>query len=544
MCDNTTSEEDWEQPKDMYACLLTEDESERASAIDHIVTTLKDITTAALRGGNNKVLEFVATHGALILQYSKQCPFRDITEAFSELLTWLRGTCLLEIEAMLCDDSDSNSECSDDEQESNAKKNGFLVNDTTISKGNPDTRSDSSGHSHSSGKSLPSPCSQFIDVSELDPLLTTEPVIQKLFQASFISEGEVPNWIRIASLKPEVATKIHRTWTTMLSMGPLPETHRWYIAKMTATLCKSEYWITRTEIGLCRAGGLETNPKLQAFSAFNVKLATAPWQIVSADLNELAKSGWTVSEMVQGIIIAARMLGFCSFGKGSGVLLEGAKCRPGPRMCRPASTDDVTDMLSALNSTNLPECIAPGSTPVETFHKLVDDEDDYLGSDSLNGSEENLPQHHPNARNQPLGYFDIRFKGFRPRGEEKTSPFLRLADYNWKDDACCVVEQLSSGELAKQLDEVFGTVVTMTDNDIFGHVTNIDTSKLRRMVWFYVHNLYGIQADDMEYNNINSLVGIKKPGVIGLKRYIKFVGCETGDVTHTEYYFDNTYTQV
>eukprot|EP01061_Rhynchopus_euleeides_P018534 TRINITY_DN30695_c0_g1_i1.p1 TRINITY_DN30695_c0_g1~~TRINITY_DN30695_c0_g1_i1.p1 ORF type:complete len:627 (+),score=218.54 TRINITY_DN30695_c0_g1_i1:44-1882(+) len=556
-----------------YGDLLTDEVEKRTAAIEQITASLKDAASSALREGNEAVLSFVSDHGPYIVCYAHCCPFTDIADSFNELLGWLRKHCLLEIEEMLDDDDDTSDlpERPEGQEDSEASqplkrkkrrkgarhgRNGLTRNGSGSC--GPDAMSDDVGdeaYVSSSGcssrhvspyqnsnsyKWKEKPCSRLVPLSDLEPLFSTSPVVCELYQRAFLAEGEVPNWVRLLSCKPEMALKLFNSWTEVMSNGPLAADHRWYIALMTASLNECEYWADRCELSFLNIGGneellehgVEAVPKLAAYVDFNVHLATTPWIITADHVKDLVEGGgWTLPELVQAIVISSQMLSFCSIAKGMGCLSESeASSEVLESQCRPAQPPkEVTNMLDALNYSSDP---LPGTTPLEAFSALVEEDI----------KEDVAPSRHckNTARMRLISGDKV---GVRFVGERSSFSNLRLSEYNWKDDASCVVDQLLSGQLASQLDDRFFTVTTMTDNDIFGSIRDIDTTRLRRMVWFYVHGLYGIVADDMDYRNINRLVGIREAGIKEMKRFIKYVGCLAGDISRETYHFDNSYAQ-
>ena len=565
-----------------YGDLLTEGDEKRAVATEKIISALKDAASSALRNdaGGEAVLSFVTNHGPCIVQYAHGCPFADVSASFSDLLEWLRKTYMLEIEDMLEDDDEVSDSCDHsqdvdadrlqrDRRRGSRKANGgglFRNGSGQDSVFNDDVRpaddddddgasfsgcsSASNGHAAVGGaprrKWRNRPCSRFIPVADVEPVLTTHPQVSRLYKQAFLAEGEVPNWVRILSLKTEMALKLHNGWTNVMSKGPLAAEYRWYVALMTAALNKSDYWVERCELSFLNAGGcedwlvvgVESNPKLAAYVSFNKLLSTAPWLLTAEHVTGVVESGkWTLPELVQAVVISSQMLAFCSIAKGTGCVPESVTTLPPDSL---SMTDnfpapgEVTDLLDALNDSNDP---LPGTTPLEAFSVLVEeDAAEEECSTSVRCTNDERMHLISGEKASP------RFSGFRR--EDSRANYLKLSEYNWKDDACCVVDQLLDGGLASQLDDTFFTVTTMTDNDIFGNVRGIDTTRLRRMVWYYVHGLYGIQADDMDYTTINFLVGIKKEGIKMLKRYIKYVGCMAGDIRTIEYRFDYNYAQV
>eukprot|EP01063_Lacrimia_lanifica_P011490 TRINITY_DN18251_c0_g1_i1.p1 TRINITY_DN18251_c0_g1~~TRINITY_DN18251_c0_g1_i1.p1 ORF type:complete len:770 (+),score=264.52 TRINITY_DN18251_c0_g1_i1:50-2359(+) len=714
-------------PGDLYRCLLTPDEGQRREALREVIETLKEVSQGAMWAGESSMLEFVTNHGPQIVTYARCCPFDDIASAFSELLLWIRRSCLLDVEDML-DDSDSlassegdpdhNSQppqplpahgdgpppavpldlavdvsedsllvpakrvksssvrrrvsphwsasshldptgtlgarCASGEDAEASDEWGVLTpqsqqggapsgpvrstppsafprrappSDSDVPALHPSPLPHVTTPPHNgvaapgaaprrplhlpaasrdfgerpngvangaasaapAGRSRPKdwserPCATFIPLDCVEPLLTDEPKARALYEHAFLSEGEVSNFVRVLSIKPELGLIMLRGWGRTMASGPLTQDVGWYVALSTASLCECEYWVARCEMNFYRAGG---NPawvaqgmaaapaKVAGFASFNMKLTLWPWTLEKADVDALVQGcGWTLPELVQAIVISSQMLNFCSIVRGAGVLLDGTRSAPaapaetesrpilvpGQKVEAPdvrpppsagsspapshsgcnspvtaASDDGRTDMLKALEKTGEPFPEDPPSSFLETFNKIVDN--DMNEEEKEAQKEDDCPG--------PCRYAMVsgnterrRFDGFRQREDDKEAPYLRLSEYNWKDDASCVVDQLLSDRLSAFLDDNFMTVTTMTDNDIFGCIKGYDTSNLRRMVWYYVLGIYGIVTDEHNYRAINILVGIQQPGIIGLKKYIKNVGAFCGRITHAEYHFD------
>lgn len=111
---------------------------------------------------------------------------------------------------------------------------------------------------------------------------------------------------------------------------------------------------------------------------------------------------------------------------------------------------------------------------------------------------------------------DYSYQDFAKRNENEI-PTFRAMDFNWQDHAYSLVNNyyLSVGDL---LDSKFNTAYNLTYNTLATR-EHVDTSKLRRAIWMYLHCTCGIMFDDYNYGEVNQLLERS------LKTFIKTASC-------------------
>ncbi|KAI7881398.1 PA26-domain-containing protein [Lichtheimia hyalospora FSU 10163] len=89
-------------------------------------------------------------------------------------------------------------------------------------------------------------------------------------------------------------------------------------------------------------------------------------------------------------------------------------------------------------------------------------------------------------------------------------------DYCWEDFGCDVVNQFLPG-LGDELDDEFNEALSITDWSIFHHTSdsNIDTSPLRRAIWYEAQRVLGMTKDDYNYEDITTYLSERN------KQYIR-----------------------
>lgn len=89
-------------------------------------------------------------------------------------------------------------------------------------------------------------------------------------------------------------------------------------------------------------------------------------------------------------------------------------------------------------------------------------------------------------------------------------------DYGWEDFGCDLVNQFLPG-LGDELDDEFNEALSITDWSIFHHTSdsNIDTSPLRRAIWYEAQRVLGMTKDDYNYEDITTYLSERS------KQYIR-----------------------
>ncbi|KAI9280534.1 PA26 p53-induced protein-domain-containing protein [Umbelopsis sp. AD052] len=108
----------------------------------------------------------------------------------------------------------------------------------------------------------------------------------------------------------------------------------------------------------------------------------------------------------------------------------------------------------------------------------------------------------------------------------KVDEELNLGDFSWETEACDLVNHYlpSVGEF---IDAEFHEALSITDWSIFNQEedTMLDTSPLRRAIWFYCLKLYGVKKEDYDYSDIARLISPQ------MKKYLKKVCYDPQSIT-------------
>eukprot|EP01137_Pigoraptor_chileana_P018066 Opistho-2@77003 len=106
-------------------------------------------------------------------------------------------------------------------------------------------------------------------------------------------------------------------------------------------------------------------------------------------------------------------------------------------------------------------------------------------------------------------------------------PILRDQDYSWADHGFSLINRFYP-DVGQMLDTEFRAALDLTYHSI-GDVKDVDTSKYRQAVWYYILRIKGIQHDDYNYKLVNDFLA--RP----LKRFIKMATCYPEMITATDY---------
>ncbi|KAH8554702.1 PA26 p53-induced protein-domain-containing protein, partial [Umbelopsis sp. PMI_123] len=95
---------------------------------------------------------------------------------------------------------------------------------------------------------------------------------------------------------------------------------------------------------------------------------------------------------------------------------------------------------------------------------------------------------------------------------------LNLGDFSWETEACDLVNHYLPS-VGEYIDAEFHEALSITDWSIFNQQedTLLDTSPLRRAIWFYCLKLYGVKKEDYDYSDIARLISPQ------MKKYLKKV---------------------
>nr|XP_037281536.1 sestrin-3-like isoform X2 [Rhipicephalus microplus] len=239
------------------------------------------------------------------------------------------------------------------------------------------------------------------------------------------------------------------------------------------------------------------------------------------------KNNWSLSEVVQAIVILAHFHALSSFVFGCGINTDMEEETNG------------TAVYSANGDSGVP-AMKNGHTTVETimqrmknisekrYNELTLEERARCFNTECNGGE--LLAARRSVPKSDLSQFitdpDFGYQDFSRRGVSEI-PTFRIQDYSWEDHGYSLVNRLYN-DVGELLNEKFKVAYNLTYYTM-GSKTNVDTSMFRRAVWNYIQCIYGIRHDDYDYREVNELLDRD------LKEYIKAVCCYPDRMTKEDY---------
>ncbi|RUS19053.1 PA26 p53-induced protein-domain-containing protein [Jimgerdemannia flammicorona] len=164
--------------------------------------------------------------------------------------------------------------------------------------------------------------------------------VRILLIKTYVETGRLSNLLRVKAFFPTYVEKHHVSMNALMrgQSGPLHRSWRNYIAIMAASQHNCQYLVSlRKSYFLQHSGdpswlkGLAYAPtKLQNLATLASMLAWQPWRIKPDHIAHLVKIGngsapedrWTISELVQAIVIMATYHSLSSFVLGCGIVPE------------------------------------------------------------------------------------------------------------------------------------------------------------------------------------------------------------------------------
>uniref|UniRef100_A0A2R5LC95 P53 regulated pa26 nuclear protein sestrin n=2 Tax=Ornithodoros turicata TaxID=34597 RepID=A0A2R5LC95_9ACAR len=318
------------------------------------------------------------------------------------------------------------------------------------------------------------------------------------------------------------------------SDGPLPYDQRHYIAIMAAARHNCSYLVNQQKEAFLSPDvsgdkawlqGLHCIPKkLRDLDEINKILAHRPWLITREHIERLTKgkNNWSLSEVVQAIVILAHFHALSSFVFGCGINSEVEESN-GQKASNNGYSANGEGEVSSLKRS--------AQSSVETLmrkmknmsqHRVDDDasmeervrcfETECNGASYTSSSQCNPVTDLSQFVTDPtFGYQDFA------RREDVEIPTFRVQDYSWEDHGYSLVNRLYN-DVGELLNEKFKVAYNLTYYTMGGK-TEVDTSMFRQAVWNYIQCIYGIRHDDYDYREVNELLDRE------LKEYIKAVCC-------------------
>lgn len=481
--------------------LQTRDVNSRHQFLESLGKTLKAWTNRGLENVQNGVENFLSDILPCILRLSFRSPFSDIRESCSDLLMAV-------------------------------KEKGIKV-PRRVYKG-PTT---------------------FIPSKEVPPIDTDDEQVLGLLVESFLLSGRVTNVTSLIAFHPQYLECFLKTEYFMFKgEGPLPFDWRCYIAIMGASRHRCCYLVQLYEIEFLKQQGDKTwlqgldyiPAKLRALSTINKILAHQPWLLSPDHIETLLKGqdNWSLSELVQAIVILVHTHSLCSFVYGCGITPE--IDRDGGHTYKPPSLQESKqgsferDSLS-LNGVNSRSCMTElmekmkeveaekdalmETTQEELFQQFekVESGEVSTGKDKVStGCDTPQPGIARYLKDVSFGYSD-----FASRNPQMDISTFKVQDYSWEEHGFSLINRLYP-DMGQMLDDKFSCTFNLTYNTL-GKVENVDTSTFRRATWNYIHLVFGIYHDDYLYTEVNKLMERS------YKQYIKGVACFPEKVSIDDY---------
>nr|XP_022292181.1 sestrin-1-like isoform X2 [Crassostrea virginica]XP_022292203.1 sestrin-1-like isoform X2 [Crassostrea virginica] len=387
------------------------------------------------------------------------------------------------------------------------------------------------------------------DLSLLECLRAILSETQMLFVDAFLQNNRLDHVTQLMGYHPNYLEMFLRTQQYLLrGDGPLPFHYRHYIAIMAASRHQCAYLIHLHEQEFILQGGDQEwlkgpayiPTKLRKLQEVNKILAHRPWLFNKTHIEGLRKEAWSVSELVQAIVIMAHFHALSSFVFGCGIKNEpdhhgGFTYRPHS----PTENSNDSDYTSDCSSDSNSEPEVGIEILMERMKKLKESQEEEPTEEErrkrfekveTQSAELTKPGKKPSVKAEIVKYCqdeDFNYIDFTKRGCTDEAPTFRANEYSWDDHGFSIANRLYS-EIGNLLDEKFSMAYNLTYYTM-GEVIDVDTSAFRRAIWYYIHCLYGIMHDDYDYGQVNQLLERN------LKAYIKTVTCYPERLTKKDY---------
>ncbi|KAF2367300.1 Sestrin [Trinorchestia longiramus] len=267
--------------------------------------------------------------------------------------------------------------------------------------------------------------------------------------------------------------------------------------------------------------GLHCAPlRLRCLHHTNAILAHRPWMFNKAYVQQLVKSGLSLSEIVVAVTIMAYFHAMSAMIHALGIEAASGDSEPSfPPISVPmgACASDSSPRSSELSRGGVAvllkrmEGISDSSEQASALPTLSNSAsgdnlagvtgpelpiDPALVDTSLDDKYRQFSKYSPNM--------NFAYKDFYRRGNKSDAPTLKY-QHLWEEMGFTTVAKFTSQELADCLDSKFRTASSMTYHTC-GDRDNVNTAPFRRAVWNYTQCLFGIRRDDYDYSHINMLL--------------------------------------
>lgn len=396
-----------------------------------------------------------------------------------------------------------------------------------------------------------------VQPKEIIPASSKDTETQALFVDAFLQNNRLDHVVQLMGYHPQYLECFLRTQQYLMKGdGALPFHYRHYIAIMAASRHMCTYLVHLHEQEFILQGGdpewlkgtSHVPKKLRDLNELNKLLAHRPWLICKSHIEKLARSpnskdNWSISELVQALILMAHFHSLCSFVYGCGIKSEidhngGYTYRPQSPVEKNANDVDSSDSSSTNGDINSEPEVGI-EVLMERMKKLVEEgEEETTQEERVKRFEKVESQSveiaantvRPSPKAEVLKYVDDAeycYQDFAKRSSVEDIPTFRATDYSWEDHGFSLSNRLYM-DIGNHLEDKFSVATNMTYYTM-GEVRDVDTTAFRRAIWSYIHCLYGIMHDDYNYGQVNQLLERN------LKAYIKTMTCYPERLTRKDY---------
>ncbi|VDN51074.1 unnamed protein product [Dracunculus medinensis] len=318
--------------------------------------------------------------------------------------------------------------------------------------------------------------------------------------------------------------------------GPMILSDRHFIALMASSRhqCNSLMQLHKREFE--RLGGninwlkgLQYVPlKIRNLDMLSAILAHQPWSIDVDHLSALTKcappANWSLSELLQAVIILAQTHVLCSFILGS-YNDERPKFDKGTVANAQNNYDkqkigEVESLLKRMNELKEIQLMVHNENISEQQRQkhFLEVHSEQISNDKISQgsspSNVTISQHFYSLFTDNMNFCYVDFAKRARDGFAKTH---KIHDISWEDHGYSCMDELYN-EMADILDKKFRLTRSLTYFTMGGY-SHVDTTKYRTAIWMYIQSLYGIRHDDYNYSEVNIMLSGE------MKTFIKIISC-------------------
>lgn len=385
----------------------------------------------------------------------------------------------------------------------------------------------------------------FAPESELS-IYTESEAVREIFEEQFVATGRVSHVTRIMACHPELQEKFLTGLQCLLGnneMTSLTTNVKHFLGLMGAARWKNAYLLKQQERFLSENGGADylngftqLPKKLAMLLEFNAKMAEAPWKLCEHDFSVLVsgEDAWTVSEMVQIIVILSTFRGLAGFIFATGLNEELDYSHVPVKLTNSQNKSIVDNNRTMLDKMRLKlhSSSSRSQSPLEEgINNKKPSETENLAlfqqaahveivqpNIAVNYSNWSTAMEKKYGTHYNIQYSDFNFKDSKP---------LSIQEYNWSTHGYNEVANYFSREMADILEDTFAFTLSFTYSS-FCTEKSVDTTPFRIAVWNYTHRLLGIFHDDYDYELVNVWL------LVPTKQFIKKMVCCPSTITDAD----------